>query len=75
MQQDENVEEDIDDHLNDSMPDTGNIITTDDDVLIIDDKEMQSNRISNMHNMQYRQQINDMAQKPAGKIYNTHDGR
>lgn len=75
LQQDENNEEE-NDQLNDSMPHTGNIMTTEDDVLIMEDEDhLQSHRITNMKNMHCRQQSSEMVQKPPGKIYNTHDGR
>lgn len=51
------------DQLNDSMPHTSNIMTTEDDVLIIEDEDdhLQSHRISNMKNIHDRHQSSEMA--------------
>jgi len=59
---------DNEDDGNDSMPQ--NIITTDEDVFILEDEDhLQSHHVTNDI------RPDGKTQKPGGKIYNTHDGR
>ena len=58
------------------MPLTNNIITTDDDVFILEDEaHLQSHHITSNLKQNSVARDNKINQKATGKIYNTHDGR